>query len=106
MHNNTEPSFIAEQENNDKISKESSFQKDFNDKQPAAESHLEEHKGKLFACTLCDRSFVNVQGLNSHMDATHRQLKPFNCSSADKSNSNIPDHDALVHNETFLLHIV
>ncbi len=66
MDNNTEPSFIAEQENNDNISKESSFQKDFNDKQPAAESHLYEHKGKLFACTLCDRSFVNVQGLNSH----------------------------------------
>ncbi len=119
-HNNPDPSIIADQEDNANISKESSFQQDFNDKSLGVKSKENEAKWKLFACTRCDRSFANKEALTCHFDTVHRhvalvdeglkdlkelenELKPFTCSLCDKSftaKKALTNHFAAVHTKS------
>ncbi len=61
-----------------------------------------ENKWKVFSCTLCDKSFLQIGSLTRHVDAIHHELKLFSCAMCEKSfarKNSLAMHIDAVHNK-------
>ena len=61
--------------------------------------HINSHLGiKPYACSICDKRFVQTSHLNTHMKILHTGLKPYICHKCGKSfavSSNLKKHAAI-----------